>query len=67
LAPGLTHGFQERLETPTGHPGRHPPDSGAVEDHLPSHRGTPQWNWGATSLVRSQSFWLFASWVRCSP
>src|SRR6266478_1340758 len=44
----------------------HSPDSGAVERDLPSHRGTPQRNSGATSLVRSQSFGLLASRVRNS-
>src|ERR1700722_14271873 len=32
------------------------PASGAVKRDLPSHRGTPQLNSGATSLIRSQSF-----------
>src|SRR6202043_4010367 len=48
------------------HLSRLSPDSGAVERDLPSHRGTPQWNSGATSLVRSQSFGLLASRVRNS-
>src|SRR5438270_10306483 len=48
------------------HLSRHSPDSGAVERDLPSHRGTPQGNSGATSLVRSQSFGLLASRVRNS-
>src|SRR6516164_11591599 len=53
--PILTTGAQERHETPTGsHLSRHSPDSRAVERNLPSHRGTPQRNSGATSLVRSQ-------------
>src|SRR4029077_6077761 len=60
--PVLTPGAQERHETPTGsHLSRHSPDSGAVERDLPSHQGTPQWNSGATSLFRSQSFGLLAS------
>ena len=46
---------------PRSHLSRHPPDPGAVERDLPSHRGTPQRNSGAPSLVRSQSFGLLAS------
>src|SRR5882757_4638220 len=68
LLPPLVGARSARLETRRdtrhqlgSHLSGHSPDSGAVERDLPSHRGTPQSNSGATSLVRSQSFGLLAS------
>src|SRR6266403_3622074 len=68
LLPLLVGTRSSRLETRRdtrhqlgSHLSGHSPDSGAVERDLPSRRGAPQSNSGATSLVRSQSFGLLAS------